>query len=57
MHNQTWPEGFCNIGGKSFEWTYNNKPLFVKHTLQEMKNPTGLFLKWQEYCYSRVSSE
>ena len=57
MNTLTWPEGFCNIGGKTFEWTYDNKPLFVKHTLQEMNNATGLFCKWQKYCRKRVTTQ
>ena len=52
-----WPKGFCDIGGKSFDWTYENKPEFVEHTLHEMRNATGLFKEWQMYCTERSSCE
>ena len=48
-----WPEGFCDIGGKSFDWVYRNRPVFVKHTLEDMKEATGIFEAWQQFCIKR----
>ena len=52
-----WPKGFCDIGGKTFHWVYKNKPEFVHHTLNEMRNATGLFKEWQLYCEARSCEE
>jgi len=49
-----FPPNFCNIGEKSFSWVYENKDEFVKHTLNDMKKPTGLFKQWFEYCKMRM---
>ena len=48
-----FPDNFCNIGNRSFEWVYANKTEFVEHTMVHMRNPTGLFKKWYEYCKMR----
>ena len=45
-----WPEGFCDIGGRTFEWVFKNKNEFVEFTVGEMKQTTGLFKKWRNYC-------
>ena len=52
-----FPDGFCDIGGKTFEWVHENRPEFVEHTLTEMKNATGLFREWQIFCEERQSCE
>ena len=49
-----FPKNFCNVGGKSFDWVFDNKKGFVEHTVTEMTNPTGLFLEWQNYYKSRI---
>ena len=49
-----FPKNFCNIGGKSFEWVFENKEEFVKHTLDDMQKPTGLFREWYNYCKERM---
>ena len=51
--DRKWPEGFMNIGGKTFAWTYDNKIEFVDFTVREMKAPTGLFKHWQKYCLKK----
>ena len=49
-----FPKNFCNVGGKSFEWVFENKQEFVTHTLEDMRKPTGLFLEWYSYCRERM---
>ena len=48
-----FPEGFMCIGGKSFEWVYENRAEFVDFTINEMENPTKMFLTWYNYCLFR----
>ena len=55
--NETFPANFMCIGEKSFSWVYENREEFVDFTLTEMHKPTGLFLKWQQYCQARKKSE
>ena len=50
-----FPKDFFDIGEKSFEWVYENKAEFVEHTLKDMRNATGIFQEWQQYCKMRVS--
>ena len=47
-----WPADFVDeeMRGKTFSWTINNRSEWVDFTVTEMRNPTGLFLKWKEYC-------
>ena len=45
-----WPEGFCDIGGRTFAWVFENRKEFVEFTMQKMDSPTGLFLEWKKYC-------
>ena len=52
-----WPEGFCDIGNKTFLWVKNNKADWVDFTLKEMDNPTGLFLQWKEYLQNNKDAE
>ena len=54
---ERFPEGFMNIGGKTFKWVLENKQEFVKFTLNEMEKPTGLFRQWQEYCKRNVNNK
>ena len=49
-----WPENFYDIGGKSFEWVFENKKEFVLFTLTNMHNPLGLFRDWQHFCMNKV---
>ena len=50
MDGQTkWPPGFADIGGQTFEWVREDKPDWVDFTLNEMKNPSGLFLVWKTF--------
>ena len=46
----TWPDGFYDIGNRTFRWVHQHKPEFVDFTLTEMQSPSGLFLAWQNYC-------
>ena len=45
-----FPEGFCDIGGMTFEEVFQLKKEFVQFTLTQMKNAKGLFKLWQDYC-------
>ena len=51
--NATWPDGFMDIGSKTFQYVYTHKPVFVDFTLKEMVNPTGLFQRWYQYCLNK----
>ena len=53
MDNTTWPKNFYDIGERPFWWVYKNKPEFVDFTETEMKDASGLFLAWQNYCARR----
>ena len=48
-----WPEGFMDIGGKTFEWVYVHRTEWVAFTLEKMDDPTGLFRDWKAYCINR----
>ena len=52
-----WPEGFADIGGQTFDWVRRNKPDWVDFTLNEMKTPSGLFLKWHMYLLNKRNGE
>ena len=56
---ERFPEGFMNIGGKTFKWVLENKQEFVNFTLNEMNGPTGLFRQWKQYCmkYSKTQND
>ena len=44
MSSETiWPDGFCDIGGETFKWVYENKKVFVEFCLTDMESPTGMF--------------
>ena len=45
----TWPEGFCDIGGKTFQWTLENRAEWCEFTIDKMDKPTGLFEKWKRF--------
>jgi len=47
-----WP-GFMNITGKTFQYVYTHKPVFVKFTLNDMQQPKGFFKVWYEYCLNK----
>ena len=51
MDDTIFPKGFYDIGLKTFLWVYENKIEWRDFTLNEMKNPTGLYKVWQEYCF------
>lgn len=51
-----FPKNFCNISEKTFAWVYEHKHEFVKHTLNDMQKPTGLFKQWYDYCKERKKS-
>lgn len=53
--NLTWPDGFCDIGGKTFEWVRQNREEWCEFTRNEMENPTGLFAKWKKYLIKNKS--
>ena len=45
-----WPEGFSNIGGMTFQETFEHRPEWVEFTLSEMKAPSGMFREWKSFC-------
>ena len=49
MDELTWPDNFYDIGGKTFEWTWENKKDWCEFTMNEMNKTTGLFRKWKDY--------
>ena len=51
MDDTIFPKGFYDIGLKEFLWVYENKIEWRDFTLNEMKNPTGLYKVWQDYCF------
>lgn len=55
--NICWPDNFCDIGNLSFKVVFETKKEFVRFTLIEMKQPSGMFLKWKEYCSKREKIE
>ena len=48
--NVVWPDGFMDIGSKKFSWVWLNRKEFVSFTLEDMKTPTKMFLRWKNYC-------
>ena len=38
------------LNGKTFEWVFNNKSEWVDFCLTEMKDATGVFKCFQDYC-------
>ena len=57
MDETKWPEGFSNIGGKTFAWVRQNRQEWVDFSLNEMENPSGFFKKWQDYLIKRRNEE
>ena len=47
---QSWPEGFYDIGGLTFDEVYDRKKEFVNFVLHGMKNCTGMFKSFQDFC-------
>ena len=48
--NLCFPKGFCDIGEIQFKDLFEKKKEWVDFTITDMKNPKGLFKKWQDYC-------
>ena len=57
MDDIAWPAGFYDIGDRSFKWVFDNRKEFVDFTLTEMEVPSGLFLKWQDYCKQQIIND
>ena len=57
LKDYKWPNAFMDIGNRTFEWVYDNKPVFVTFTINEMTKPSGLFSKWHQYCLERQQEE
>ena len=51
-----FPEGFFDIGGKTFLWAYTNKKVFTEF-IQEITEATGIFKLYQDYVFSKISSK
>ena len=54
MDENTWPDDFVDIGGKTFAWVWENRKEFVDFTLNDMTKPTGLFDVWKKYCLNKT---
>ena len=52
-----WPDGFCGIGGRTFEWTRLHKEQWVEFTIDKMTNPSGTFKLWQDYLLNYYAQE
>ena len=50
MDDSTFPLDFMCISNRPFKWVFENRKDFVNFTVNEMESPTGLFLKWKQYC-------
>ena len=48
-----FPKGFFDIGGKTFEWVFDNRKEFVEY-IREITNATGLWKSFQDYILSRL---
>ena len=47
---ETWPKGFMDIGGLTFDEVYERKKEFVEFTLTSMTKCSGMFKRWQQFC-------
>ena len=45
-----FPKGFCYVNEVTFKDLFEKNKEWVDFTMTDMKDPKGLFLKWQEYC-------
>ena len=52
-----WPDGFSNIGGKTFKWVFDHKKEWVEFTAEKMSNPTKLFLDWKLYVMDKLKHD
>ena len=52
-----WPEGFMNIGGRSYKWVFDNKKEWVEFTVNKMTEPTGTFKVWKDYCITKINGQ
>ena len=57
MDSTVWPENFCDIGGKTFLWVFENRKSFVEFTSDEMREPSGFFKKWHDYCMVKLKND
>ena len=57
MDETRWPVGFADISNQTFAWVAENRPEWVEFTLNEMDNPSGLFLHWKNYLVKRKKDE
>ena len=48
-----WPKGFSNIGGLTFQQTWDTRKEWVDFTLTEMKEPSGMFKEWKDFCLEK----
>ena len=47
---ETWPKGFMDIGGLTFDEVYERKKEFVEFTLNSMTKCSGMFKRFQDFC-------
>ena len=49
----TWPHGFMDIGGLTFDEVYERKKEFVDFAVNGMQNCSGLFKRFQDFCIQK----
>ena len=52
-----WPKGFQDIGGLTFQQTWDQRPEWVDFTLTEMKDPSGMFKEWKSFCVEKKKQD
>lgn len=52
-----FPANFFDIGEQTFISVFNSKPDYVQFTIDDMKDPTGLFKQWKDYCIEKKSTK
>ena len=45
------------LKGKSFEWVFQHKKDWVDFCMKEMKEATGIFKVFQQYCSKKIKKE
>ena len=54
---ETWPDGFMDIGGLTFDEVYERKKEFVEFTLTSMTKCSGMFKRWQQFCEQKENDQ
>ena len=54
---ETWPKGFMDIGGLTFDEVYERKKEFVEFTLNSMTKCSGMFKRFQDFCREKENKD